>query len=95
MFINGYAVYSNITQVAGLLNCYTRVAGETRKMGVVKSNVKVVLCDQNGVYQRSVRSDRDARYSFTGCAKNTQYTIIAFDPERDFNAVIQANVVAK
>lgn len=95
MLIENIMIHANFSQPAGPLNCYATVAGETRKLGSLISGVKVVLYDQNGVYQRTVRSDENGLYYFIGCARNMKYNIVAFDPDREFNAAIQANVVAK
>lgn len=68
------------------------VKGETRKLGVLIScDIKAI--DRNtGRLLSSTKSNESGKYILFG-TKNT--CVVAFDPDKKFNAVIQDNVVPK
>lgn len=71
------------------------VSGQTRELGINKSAL-VRLYERNNPGQfREVVSSKDGLYSFKGCGKGKPYFLIAFDRTKQFNAVIQDNIVPK
>ena len=80
---------------SGRINCFVKIKGQTLKIGAIQPEAKVSLYDRSGVLQQTVYSDQNGAYNFKGCGKSEIYTIVAFDPLKQFNAVVQDNVVAK
>lgn len=86
---------SRNTKQAGRLNCYVKIKGKTLKIGIIQPKTKVNLYDRCGVMLQSVDSNNIGEYAFDGVGRGESYTIISFDSRKQFNAVIQDNVVPK
>lgn len=73
-----------------------RINGTTKKIGINYSPVPVCC------FKRSTRqllwettSKPDGSYAFRNIAKGLECFVVAFDPNEEYNAVIQDKVVAK
>ncbi len=86
---------SRNTKQAGRFNCYVKIKGKTLKIGTIQPETKVNLYDRCGVILQSTHSNKTGEYTFDGVGKGETYTIIGFDNQKQFNAVIQDNVVPK
>ncbi|MDH1276150.1 hypothetical protein N5B92_00630 [Acinetobacter johnsonii] len=71
------------------------LAGKTLQLGSILGNCDVSIYSRDtGVKLKTTRSDQHGRYkAYVPMA--SAYTIIAIDKYRQFNAVIQDNVVPK
>lgn len=72
-----------------------KIAGSTKKLGANYAFQKVCLysCANNQLIE-STASDKDGNYEFEVYSSTPVY-IVALDSMREFNAVIQDNVVPK
>lgn len=74
---------------------YVLVSGKVMQIGV-PIVCKVRLFDRNSLSLiRSTMSSPDGSYEFSGVEKNKSYLVSALHPQKQFNAVIQDNVVPK
>jgi len=94
MIINEF-ILSNASQGSGRLNCFVKIKGRTLKLGKVQPKTKINLYSLSGVLMQTTFSNEFGEYVFCGVGKGETYTIIGFDNQKQFNAVIQDNVVPK
>ena len=75
---------------------FGQIKGATKKLGTNYSPVPVCIFRQdNRQLLWETRSKTDGSYAFRNIAKGLECFVIAFDPNNQYNAVIQDNVVAK
>ncbi len=72
-----------------------RIKGTTKKQGVSISCLVRVYEKSSGRLIDQQLSDQYGFYQFMNLKKSAQYLILGFDPNQNFNAVIQDNVVPK
>lgn len=73
---------------------FLSIKGETKQLGLPIS-VSVFLFEKHTLQVRRVISNKDGEYQFNGVIKGREYFIISHHPTKQFNAVIQDNVVPK
>ena len=72
------------------------IKGTTKKVGANYSPVPVcVFCRDNRQLLWEIKSKADGSYAFRNIAVGLECFIVAFDPNNQFNAVIQDKVIAK
>lgn len=72
------------------------VKGVTKLKGVPHPYVTTVLMDKDTLLLvRITRSNSEGVYAFRGVPTGNSYLVIAFDPQRKKNAVIQDNRLAR
>lgn len=80
----------------GAKNTVANIRGTTKKLGAQYKDAMVVLYSKSNLHPISVQKpDENGTYTFLGLNNTTRFFIVAFDIKRQFNAVIQDNVVAK
>lgn len=72
-----------------------RIKGTVKKLGVDHSGLVQLFERTSGILVAQVTSDKFGKYEFTNLSNLFEFMIIAKDPNRQFNAVIQDNVVPK
>lgn len=73
-----------------------KIMGSTKKLGQRYQNATVVLYNKANLQPIAIRKpDENGNYSFLGLNTDLKTFIVAFDQKRQFNAVIQDNVVPK
>lgn len=73
-----------------------KIQGSTKKLGHQYKDALVVLYNKANLQPIAVRKpDQNGNYSFLGLNTDLKTFIVAFDQKRQFNAVIQDNVVPK
>ena len=72
----------------------TIIAGKTLEMGVPKSKLVRIYSRANGSLIASTKSDENGVYKVY-MPLDLAHTIVAIDEHKQFNAVIQDNVVPK
>ena len=73
-----------------------RIEGETKKVGANYSPVPVcVFRRDNRRLLWETKSKADGSYAFRNIAVGLECFVVAFDPNKEYNAVIQDNVVPK
>ena len=87
-------VVNNFINYLGPLNTAAEIRGVVKKQGVASQAI-VHLYSPSEDIMRSISSDQNGSYAFKGLAKNVKYVIFSRDKNRNFNAVIQDNVVPK
>lgn len=87
-------VVNNFINYLGPLNTAAEIRGTVKKQGVAYQ-ATVYLYSPSESTMRSVVSNQNGSYTFKGLAKNVEYMIFSRDKNRNFNAVIQDNVVPK
>lgn len=75
-------------------NIFVSIGGKTKKLGAPYS-APVFLFEKHSLQVRKTLSDKDGNYQFKGVVKGREYFIVSHHPGRQFNAVIQDNVVPK
>lgn len=93
MFLKKNLVVS-VAQVsyAGL----SKIQGVTQKQGAIYGDCLVRLFHRNsGILVSEKDSDLQGGYYFKGLKADVAYFVVAFDKNKQFNAVIQDNVVPK
>lgn len=75
---------------------FGQIKGVTKKIGANYSPVPV-CCFKKSTRQMlwETKSKSDGTYVFRNIAKGLECFVVAFDPNEEYNAVIQDNVVAK
>lgn len=74
----------------------SEIQGLTQKQGAIYSNCFVRLFHRNsGVLVSEKKSDLRGEYVFKGLKASEVYFVVAFDRSKQYNAVIQDNVVPK
>ena len=80
----------------GTKNTVASIKGSVTKLGVNYVNATVVLYNKANLQPLAVRRpDENGDYEINGLNNSLTCFIIAFDNNRQFNAVIQDNVVPK
>ncbi|MFW1742891.1 hypothetical protein [Acinetobacter johnsonii] len=73
-----------------------KIKGSTKKLGQQYQDATVVLYNKANLLPIAVRKpDQNGDYQFLGLNTDLKTFIVAFDQKRQFNAVIQDNVVPK
>ena len=72
----------------------TVIAGKTFEMGAPKSKLVRIYSRGNGALIASIKSDVNGAYK-AYLPLDAAYTVVAIDERKQFNAVIQDNVVPK
>ncbi|MEN8392517.1 hypothetical protein ABFP25_15550 [Acinetobacter indicus] len=73
-----------------------KVMGSVKKLGQQYQNATVVLYNKANLQPIAIRKpDQNGNYQFLGLNTDLKTFIVAFDQKRQFNAVIQDNVVPK
>lgn len=70
------------------------ITGMVFELGAPVSRVVNVYSRSNGVLLASTKSDKNGKYKMY-LPHDTAYTIVSIDPNKQYNAVIQDNVVPK
>ena len=73
---------------------FISIKGVTKQLGTPCST-PVFLFEKNTLQVRRTLSNTDGSYQFNGVVKGREYFIVAHHPTRQYNAVIQDNVVPK
>ena len=111
VFVGGYAPnYSKLAQkkyaiikipkpIIAVLNSnqgFGQIKGTTKKVGANYSPVPVcVFRRDNRQLLWEIKSKADGSYAFRNIAVGLECFVVAFDPNNQYNAVIQDNVVPK
>ncbi len=72
----------------------TVIKGITSELGAPVSRLVRIYCRSNGALIKTIRSDVQGRFK-AYLPNLIQFTLVSIDPKRNFNAVIQDNVVPK
>ena len=95
----GYFVVKLPRPIITVLNTdqgFGQIKGKTQKLGTNYSPVPVcVFKRSNRQLLWEIQSNPDGSYAFRNIAKGLECFVIAFDPNSQYNAVIQDKVVAK
>ena len=72
------------------------VKGSVKKLGQNYQNASVVLYNKANLQPIAIRKPKEnGDYSFMGLTTDMKTFVVAFDANKQFNAVIQDNVVPK
>lgn len=95
----GYVVARLPKPIISVLNSdqgFGQIKGSTKKLGANYAPVPVcVFKRSNRQLLWETKSKSDGTYSFRNIALGLECFIVAFDPNNQFNAVIQDKVIAK
>lgn len=95
----GYAIAKLPRLIITVINPdqgFGRIKGATKKLGADYSPVPVcVFKRSNRQLLWETKSKSDGSYTLRNIAKGTECFVVALDPNNQYNAVIQDNVVAK
>lgn len=73
-----------------------KVMGSVKKLGQQYQNATVVLYNKSNLQPIAIRKpDQNGNYQFLGLNTDLKTFIVAFDASKQYNAVIQDNVVPK
>lgn len=73
-----------------------KVTGSVKKLGQQYQNATIVLYSKANLQPIAIRKpDQNGNYQFLGLNTDLKTFIVAFDLKKQFNAVIQDNVVPK
>ena len=87
---------SNYFQKFTLSDVIGNIKGSTKKLGQQYQDATVVLYNKANLQPVAVRKpDQNGSYQFLGLNTDLKTFIVAFDSKKQFNAVIQDNVVPK
>jgi len=87
-------IVNNFINYLGPSNTAAEIRGAIKKQGITYQ-AAVYLYSPSENIMRSTVSDQNGFYVFKGLAKNVEYIIFSRDKNRNFNAVVQDNVVPK
>lgn len=95
--LNSSVSYSEHSVYVGVgFSKVTRISGVVKKLSNTYKKATVVLFDKSRFSAIAVRRpDSNGAYSFPSLNSNLTCFVIAFDESKQFNAVIQDNVVPK
>ena len=80
----------------GLDNTVRNISGSTKKLGQSYQSATAVLFDRRNMQAIAVRKpDELGGYQFLGLNSSLSCFIVGFDDNKQYNAVIQDNVVPK
>lgn len=88
----------NLLQVVGFgaNNTVAIIKGSTKKLGSQFSNATIVLYSKDNLAPIAVRRpDSNGNYKFLGLNNSLNCFIVGFDNQKQYNAVIQDQVVPK
>jgi hypothetical protein len=95
----GYVIMYLPKPIITVLNAnhgFGQIKGTTKKVGANYSPVPVcVFRRDNRQLLWETKSKADGSYAFRNIAKGLECFVVAFDPNEEYNAVIQDKVVAK
>lgn len=95
----GYVIMRIPMPIITVLNVdqgFGQIKGTTKKVGANYSPVPVCLFRRdNRKLLFEIKSKADGSYAFRNIAKGLECFVVAFDPDNQYNAVIQDKVVAK
>lgn len=83
-------VLPKYSQIAG----YATIAGAVTKLNIAFPCLVRIYDRRTGQLMFSNWTDNTGHYSFSGLVKDREYSIIAFDHTRQYNAVVQDMVKA-
>lgn len=92
------AKHSNLLLEVGFgsKNTVASIKGSTKKLGEKYKNCLVVLYNKANLQPLAVRKpDADGNYQIYGLNNSLDCFLVAFDSAKQYNAVIQDNVVPK
>ena len=80
----------------GTKNTVAKIQGSVKKLGEQYKEARVILYDKANLQPIAVRKpDHNGNYQFLGLNTDLKTFIVAFDNQKQYNAVIQDNVVPK
>jgi len=80
----------------GTKNTVASIQGTTKKLGKQYKDALVILYSKSNFQPIAVQKpSANGAYAFLGLNNTAQFFIVAFDNNRQYNAVVQDNVVAK
>lgn len=80
----------------GIKNTVASIKGSTEKLGRQYQNALVVLYNKNNFHPIAFQKPNpNGNYEFFGLNNSTKLFVVAFDNNKQYNAVVQDNVVAK
>ena len=80
----------------GSKNTVASIQGTTKKLGRQYQNALVVLYSKSNLHPVAVQKPgATGTYAFLGLNNSARFFIVAFDNNKQYNAVVQDNVVAK
>lgn len=95
----GYLILKLPRQIITVLNAdqgFGQIKGTTKRVGVNYSPVPVcVFRRDNRQLLWEIKSKADGSYAFRNIAIGLECFVVAFDPNNQYNAVIQDKVIAK
>lgn len=87
---------SNLLQSIALGMIVAKVKGSIKKLGQKYQDATVVLYDKANLQPIAIRKpDTNGNYQFLGLNTGLKTFIVAFDASKQYNAVVQDNVVPK
>lgn len=86
----------NLHQDFGTYQTIAKIKGSVKKLGNAYQNSNVVLYNKANLQLLATRKpDANGNYQFLGLNTDLKTFVVAFDVSKQFNAVIQDNVVPK
>lgn len=85
---------SNIENIAGGYNTYASISGKVTKLSQAYYSA-VYLCDPLTMKTIATLSNKIGEFQFKGLPKGKSFVLFSRDINRNYNAVIQDNVVPK
>lgn len=80
----------------GAKNTVASIKGSTKEIGEKYKNCLIVLYNKENLQPLSIRKpDENCNYQFLGLNNSIKCFVVAFDLSKQYNAVIQDNVVPK
>lgn len=74
----------------------TSIRGSVKKLGQQFSNATIVIYEKSNMLPIAIKKpDQDGNFEFNGLGSDVRGFLIAFDESKQYNAVIQDNVVPK
>lgn len=87
---------SDLLQSIEIGTVIAKIQGSTRKLGDQYKNATIVLYSKANLQPIAIRKpDQNGNYQFLGLNTDLKTFIVAFDSKKQYNAVIQDNVVPK
>ena len=71
------------------------ISGQVQKQGIPNQTTVDLYLKKTKQLIATIVTDKNGCYSFTSLKKTMVYFVVAFDSQRQYNAVIQDNVVPK
>lgn len=94
MIQNKFFTYPNQKQIFDLDNKYLSIKGMVLKKGInIPCRVRLFI-KSTGQLFKDVVTDENGYYEFTEIPLN-RYYVVAHDPDGEYNAVIQDNIIPK